>query len=164
LHETASKNAGSGQHIDGGNTKSRGENVHGDCSMIVRFFDRQDEKNSLNGSTFADSSSMLECFRLLSSRPPFFCEIEGENSFKLLVGVGGKWSCIQHGALDGSPPYLMAVAREPQLVVQDLEFLIGSTPTPIHRRCILSAELAENLISFFIRTGKKSELVEWEEI
>jgi hypothetical protein len=149
-----------------GNAKWCGDNNHGDCSMILRFFDRQDEKNPLNGSTCADSNSLLDRLRLLSSRPPFFCEIEGENGFKLLVGVGGKWSCIQHSAVDGSPPYLMAVPREPQFGVKEIEFLMGDTPTPVHRRYILRAELAEKVIAFFVETetGKKSELVDWEEI
>jgi hypothetical protein len=94
----------------------------------------------------------------------FFCEIEGENGSKLLVGVGGKWSCIQHSAIDGSPPYLMAMPREPRLGVNDMEFLMGNTPTPVHGRYILSAELVEKVISFFVETGKKSELVKWEQI
>jgi len=100
----------------------------------------------------------------LSSRPPFFAEVEGENGFNLLVGVGGKWSCLQHSAVNGSPPYLVAVPREPQFGFHDMEFLAGNTPTPIRGRYILRAELAEKVISFFVETGIKSELVEWEEI
>ena len=132
--------------------------------MIVRFFDRQDKKNSLNGSTYADSDPLFTCLRPLSSRPPFFCEIEGENGSKLLDGVGGKWSCIPHSAIEGSPPYLMAMPREQRLGVNDMEFLMGNTPTPVHGRYILSAELVEKVISFFVETGKKSELVKWEQI
>jgi hypothetical protein len=94
----------------------------------------------------------------------FFVEIEGENGFKLLVGVGGTWSCVQHSAVDGSPPYLVAVPREPQFGFQDMEFLAGNTPTPIHGRYILRAELSEKVICFFVDTRKKSELVEREEI
>src|ERR1700719_2693002 len=97
------------------------ETTYGDCLMIVSFFDVQDGTNPLNGSTYADSSSLLDCLRLLSSRPPFFCEIEGEDGFKLLVGIGGKWSCIQHSAVDGSPPYLIALPREEQFGVQGME-------------------------------------------
>jgi len=132
--------------------------------MVVTFFDRQDENNQLNGSTYVDSRSLLNCLKLLTSRSAFFCEIDSDNGFKLLVGIGGNWSCIQHSSAGGSPPYLMAVPGEPPLGAQDMEFLIGNTPTPVSRRYILGAELAEKVISYFVGTGKKSESVEWEEI
>jgi hypothetical protein len=132
--------------------------------MIVTLFDRQDERNPLNGSSHTRPSLLLDCLRLLSSRPPFFCEIEGENGFKLLVGVGGNWSCIQHSSVDRAPPYLMAVPKELQLGAQSMEFLMGNTPTPVHHRYILRAGFAEKVISFFVETGQKSESVEWAEI
>jgi hypothetical protein len=132
--------------------------------MIVTFFDRQDEGNPLNGSTFSNSSALLDCLHELSSRPPFLCEIENENGFKLLVGIGGRWSCIQHSRTDGLPPYLMAVPRETQSGVSDMEFLMGNTGTPIRGRYILKSELADKLVSFFVEAGGRSDAVEWEEI
>jgi hypothetical protein len=132
--------------------------------MIVTFFDRQDEGNPLNGSSFSNSSALLDCLHKLSARPPFFCELENENGFKLLVGIGGHWSCIQHSRKDGLPPYLMAVPREAQSRVPDMEFLMGNTGTPIRGRYVLKSELADELVSFFVKTGGRSDAAEWEEI
>ena len=132
--------------------------------MIVTFFDRQDEGNPLNGSSFSEASALLDCLHKLSSRPPFLCEVQNENGFKLLVGIGGHWSCIQHSRTDGSPPYLMAMPRMAQSDAADMEFLIGNTLTPIPSRYILKFELADKLVAVFAETGRRSDAVAWEEI
>jgi hypothetical protein len=164
LHKAAAENVGSRYYSECHNPKWGGDHVYRRCPMIVTFFDRQDESNPLSGSTFSSPSALLNHLHELSSRPPFLCEIESENGFKLLVGIGGNWSCVQHSRIDGSPPYLMAVQREAQSNIQPIEFLIGNTPTPIGGRYVLKSKVADKVISFFVETGDKSSLVEWEEI
>jgi hypothetical protein len=132
--------------------------------MIVTFFDRQDKANPDNGLMYSDAKPLLEHLNRLSSRPAFLCELEGENGFKLLVGVHRKWSCIQHSRTGGAPPYLMAVPKESQSDARDMEFLIGNTQTPISRRHILRLELAREVISVFVQMGERAESVGWEEI
>jgi len=58
----------------------------------------------------------------------------------------------------------MAFPREPQSTLENMEFLIGNTATPVYGRYILKAELAHRVISVFVERGERSDLVDWEEI
>ena len=46
--------------------------------MVVSFYDLQDLENPLNGSSFESSESLIAMLDVLTSQPPFFCELAGE--------------------------------------------------------------------------------------
>ena len=96
-------------------------------------------------------------------------EIARDNGFKLLIGIGGALGCVQYSSSDGSPPYLVAVAKDRQYLDDDqsdlqVEFLAGDTPTPIPMRRCLPYQLVKQLVVFFFRTGDRSPDVLWEEV
>src|ERR1700761_2600778 len=132
--------------------------------MIVRFYDRQDLENPLNGSSFESGESLIATLDTLTNRQPFFCELIGERGFNMLIGLGGVWSCVQHSPMDGDPPYLMALRRDDGEDGGDLEFLIENTATPVPYRFRLSREELNEVARHFVETGKPAPLVRWEEI
>jgi hypothetical protein len=102
---------------------------------------------------------------LRRSRPPFMCELIGDNGFTLTVGLAGDIGCVQHGPSDGTPPYLMAVGSNPvEPNAGEVEFVVGGTATPIDRRYSVPFKTVEQITANFIETGQRSPIVSWEEI
>jgi len=132
--------------------------------MIVRFFDRQHPDNPLNGRSFEDFDSLITILNPTKHEHPFFCELIGQNDYKILIGVGDPWSCSQYSREDGNPPYLMALHSEVNEDGNDLEFLIGYTLTPVPYRFRLSRSQLEEIVRYFIETGKCAPNFRWEEI
>jgi hypothetical protein len=131
--------------------------------MTVRFFDRQDESNPLNGHAVEHDDDLLEILDGLRGRDPFFAELVGENQYNLLLGLGGIVGSVQYSRSDGRPPYLMAVGPE-ESPGRYLEFLIGNTLTPVPRRFGLSYEVMREVAAHFQRTGERCPGVSWEEV
>jgi hypothetical protein len=129
--------------------------------MIARFFDRQDP---LNGSIVRDESHWSEMLNELQGRKPFFCELLGENGYKILVGIGKPSSCVQYSSVDGSPPYLMAVGPVPESSTGHFEFLMTNTLTPVPSRYCVPSETMKEIVAYFLRTGERCPAVSWEEI
>jgi immunity protein Imm1 of predicted polymorphic toxin system len=132
--------------------------------MIVRFFDRADDSNPLNGLAIQERRQLIEVFQGLQNRKPLFCEFFGGNGYKLLVGVAGAIGCAQYSSIDGSPPYLMAMPRNGKLEEGYQEFLLADTPTPVPKRYCMQLEAIIEIVEFFRQTGKVSPEVSWEEI
>ncbi|HLW90519.1 MAG TPA: Imm1 family immunity protein [Roseiarcus sp.] len=132
--------------------------------MIVKFHAMQDPLNQLNAKRFENCDLLIDALRRLQNREPFFCELDGQNGFKLLIGLGNPWSCVQYSKIDGEPPYLMAMAEGEKLRGDDLEFLIGNTVTPVLFRYALSQDTLRRIIRSFFETGEPSRDVRWEEI
>jgi hypothetical protein len=132
--------------------------------MTIRFFDRQDKHNDLNGTTFSDPANLVAVLESLKHRPAFFCELVGDNSYNLLVGVGSQCGCLQYSLSDGRPPYLMAVDKKPAGGSDYLDFLTGDTPTPVAGRYCLPFETVEKAAGHFLLTGERYPEVNWEEI
>jgi len=133
--------------------------------MIVRFFDLQDETNPLHLASIKDDGQLVRDLDGLRSRPPFMCELVGENAYKLLIGVGRDLGCTQYSAVGGDPPYLMAVAPNAGLRPEEyVEFLCGATPTPVPRQFVLPFGLIKDIAVHFRQTGERSPAVSWEEL
>jgi hypothetical protein len=136
--------------------------------MKLRFFDRQHLSNSLNGCTISDVSQLENILDGLRISEAFFFELEGENGYKLTIGIASTIGCVQHSRIDGELPYLVAVA--PTNNTSDdqdqeyVEFLIGNTPTPIPTRNCISLELLKPIAIEFLTTGNRLETIRWEEI
>jgi hypothetical protein len=132
--------------------------------MIVKYFDKQDRSNPLNASLIQDEAALLQTLDASQGRPPFFCELVGENGFKVLIGLGKSTGSVQHSSIDGKPPYLMAVAEGMDPINECTEYLIGNTPTPVPSRYCLPIETVREIALHFQRTGGRSTAVSWEEI
>jgi hypothetical protein len=131
--------------------------------MKIQIFDRQDYENPINGETIEEADELLDTLRRFTNRKPFLCELIGENGYNLMLGIG-KLGCAQYSPGDGKPPYLLAVAPDPDPQLEEVEFLTGDTPTAIPGRNALPFSLAEEIAACFQRTGECSKSVSWEEI
>jgi hypothetical protein len=130
--------------------------------MNVAFFDREDDANQLNGTIVQRREQLPQILDGLLNRPPFVCELVGENGFHLHVGVG-RLGHAQYSRPDGEPPYLLAVAARPGRRHEHIEFLLGGTPTPISKRyCMLFASVRE-IAAHFLETGRTHPGFVWEE-
>ncbi|MGO9005588.1 MAG: Imm1 family immunity protein [Beijerinckiaceae bacterium] len=111
---------------------------------------------------------MIKSYRFtlgLSSRiSPFFCELEGENGYKLLVGIGGDIGCTQYSREDGNPPYWMATTPATKNKQGAVDFLIADMATPVPARYCLPFDAVKDIILYFQNTGLRNPAVDWEEI
>ena len=131
--------------------------------MITRFFDRQDESNVANGALIQSERQLFDLLNRYKSRTPFFGELESENGYKLLIGIG-PIGCVQYSPVDGRPPYLMAMTPSAETSRDDLEFLTGNTLTPVSTRYALPFDIVKKVAADFLKTGDRSSAVSWEEI
>jgi immunity protein Imm1 of predicted polymorphic toxin system len=132
--------------------------------VTVRFFDRQDPTNPLDGTIVEDRKGIREIVRSSSSKEPFLAELVSESGHRLMIGLGTKGGCVQYSAND-DPPYLMAVGNPEAFEEEEyVEFLIGDTPTPISTRYLLSLPVVEEVATHFLETGKPSPARSWEEV
>lgn len=132
--------------------------------MNIQFFDRQDRSNPRNAMMVSDPKVLLSWIDEMHRRPPFFCELIGENGAKLLLGISNTLGCAQYSVSDGSPPYLMAVGNEPEDNDRFMEFLTANTDTPVPIKFCLPLERIKKIAADFIQRGERSPSVDWEEI
>lgn len=132
--------------------------------MTVFFFDRQDTTNPSQGAKIESPEWLLARLSELQQRPPSFCELEAENGYSLLLGVGPERGCVQFSGTDGSRPYLMALADDDRDDEEYMEFLTANTDTPIPRRYCLPMDEIRQISSVFLTTGQRSGSVTWEEV
>jgi len=81
--------------------------------MNVLYVNQQDDLDSMNGAVIADGARLAELLDGRRKKPPFLARLSGENGFELMIGIGGRFGCVQHSRSDGEPPYLMAVSPNP---------------------------------------------------
>ncbi|MEE8450907.1 MAG: Imm1 family immunity protein [Thermoguttaceae bacterium] len=132
--------------------------------MKISFFDRQDESNPNHGVPVQDSTWLMVRIDELRKRDPSFCELEAQNGYKLLLGIGQDRGCAQYSALDGSPPYLMATDVSVDDDEDCMEFLTANTDTPVPTRYCLPVEQIKEIAREFVGTGERSEEFIWEEV
>ncbi len=132
--------------------------------MSITFCDIQDSSNPFNSSTVSNPQDLLTLLNSMLERSPFFCELVGDNGYKLLVGIGPRVGCAQYSPADGGVPYLMAVAPKEIQPTVNVGFLTGDTLSPVPGRYCLPIEVIKRIASDFVETGTASSVVEWEEI
>jgi hypothetical protein len=132
--------------------------------MNVEFFDRQDNRNPLNGLIVSQKPFLLKLLDDLQGRSPFFCELLGQNGYKVLLGIGGTRGCVQYSRTDGTPPYLMAVSTDQDVSTEFFEFLIGDTRSPVPSRYCSPFDTVKDIAAYFQMTGERSPAISWEEI
>jgi hypothetical protein len=132
--------------------------------MKVRYVNRQDNSDPMNGSAVAEADKLAELLDGRRNSVPFIADLAGDNGFELMIGVAGDLGCAQFSRLDGKPPYLMAVSAHPPPVEAGyFEFLAASTPTPIAARYIISFDELKQIACHFADTGGRSDAVSWQE-
>jgi hypothetical protein len=136
--------------------------------MKAAFNDMQDHSSSLDGAAVHDRQELFAVLDNARDREPFGCELEGENGYKLTLGVGKDVGFVQHGRADGradgDTPYMVAVAPENYWHQEYAKFLVADTPTPIPQRFCLPFEMVKQIAAYFIETGERSPAFSWEEI
>jgi hypothetical protein len=119
-----------------------------------------------DGALIHESDTLLDIFEQLQRRAPFILELEGENGYRLTVGIGGPVGCIQHSSKSGEPPYLIAVAKNSKRSADEEEyvFLCGGQDTAVRgNRCVPFATL-QRVACHFLETGLRSTEVDWVEV
>lgn len=133
-------------------------------SMKAVFNDMQDPSSGLDGATVHDRGDLSTLLESVLDRKPFGCELEGENGYKLTLGIGKEVCFVQHGPSNGDPPYLLALGPQDFWKHECADFLVGDTPSPIPQRFCLPFEMAIDIVAYFLETGERCPAVCWEEI
>jgi hypothetical protein len=130
----------------------------------LEFFDHETHADASKRRSILDETDLLGLFHSLIHRKPFFFELRGENGYSLFIGIGTSVGCLQHSLTNGDLPYMMAVNVQSNDSSKYLEFISGGTATPVSMRYCLPIQLVIDIAVYFLRTGKRSPAVPWEEI
>jgi hypothetical protein len=132
--------------------------------MRIQFYDRQDAENALNGTKVASADHLLSLIENLRYRPPFFCELVGDNGLNLLIGIGGDIGCTQYSRADGIQPYWMATSSATKEKQGFIDFLAADTSTSVPARFCLPFEAIAQIATHFVERGLRDRSADWEEI
>lgn len=130
--------------------------------MKVKFIDLEDENSPARNQLFEDADSLLAQVESANKREPFFCQLEADNGYKLLLGLGPTEGCAQYSKSSDSPPYLMALGNNNTNT--DQSFLISGSATPVKSKYLLSIANVKEIADCFLESGKTTDIVQWEEI
>ena len=131
--------------------------------MQVEFFDLEDELSPFHGASLSAAAELARIIEASRAREPFFCELVGENGYKLTIGLGKDIGCVQYSPSSGDPPYLMAMARDANARGY-VEFLAGGQPSEVPAYYCVPIEMVKQIALCFIETGRASDAVRWEEL
>ena len=131
--------------------------------MDVEFHDLEDEFSPFHGARIRSAAKLAGIIDASRTREPFFCELVGENGYKLTIGLGADVGCVQYSPSDGELPYLMAIPDVPTAGA-DVAFSAGGQSAAIPERYYLPFDLAKQIAIFFLETGSRSPAVRWEEL
>jgi hypothetical protein len=132
--------------------------------MKVRYLNQQDELDPMNGRVIAESLKLAELLESRRNDSPFLADLVGDNDFHIEIGIGGYIGCAQFSNMNGDPPYLMAMSKNPPMKIGYVEFLINNTPTPFAARYIISFAELKEVALHFMKTGGRSDRVMWREL
>jgi len=133
--------------------------------MTTVFQDLQHEDNPQNGRILSNRDAVLSLLdQLARAERPYMCQFTGDDGFNLLIGIAHDFGCAQHSSNDGQPPFLMATSSIGSSQPDDMEFLVGDTPTPIDGRYRLSFDELCEVVAAFVATGEGSSRVSWEQL
>lgn len=117
-----------------------------------------------DGMLVDDLDNLRNILDQLQRRDPFILELEGDNGYRLTVGIGGPVSCIQHSSNDGEPPYLVAVPKDvKQRREEACVFLCGDQATEIRADQCVPFAVLRSVALHFLQTGDRSNEVDWVE-
>lgn len=131
--------------------------------MGVIFQDLHSPDNPLNGASLETADAIADLFQAMRGREPFFFDLRDECEATLTIGFAGDAGCVQH-AIAGEPPYLMAVNDGAVADGKFVEFLSGSTLTPVPSLFILPIDRVRVIAIDFPGNGDKSKNMAWVEL
>ena len=116
-----------------------------------------------DGLHLDDSEKLRDILEQLQRRDPIILELEGENGYRMTVGIGGPVACIQHSSSNGEPPYLVAVMKDAASGRQEEDhvFLCGGQATEIRGRHCVPFSVLQSVACYFLETGDRSQDVDW---
>jgi hypothetical protein len=132
--------------------------------MIIYFRNYQDKLDPNHGCAISSENELISLLDNARSEAPFMAEFCGAGDFHIEIGIGGDFGCVQYSRVDGEPPYLMAVSRQPAMKRGYIESQCGGTPTPVGARNILRFDELREVVLYFMRTGERSSTVSWREV
>jgi hypothetical protein len=132
--------------------------------MKVRYLNYQNELDPMNGAVITAGENLAELLDKRRNEPPFLAELSGDNGYHIEFGIGGDIGCVQHSPANGKAPYLMAISAHPPMKSGYIEFLTADTPTPFAARYIISFDELKAIALHFLKTGKRSDEVLWQEL
>lgn len=104
----------------------------------------------------------LENFIDEHSKGSIMGEFESENGFKIDIGIDENLGMVQYFAIDGDPPYFMAVSPT-QIVEGSHDFIMTGAPSEILGKYCLPLDVFKKIVMDFFETGQRSSSVKWEE-
>jgi hypothetical protein len=132
--------------------------------MIVRYFNNQNELDPMSGKAITENTVLANLLDSRRQDQPFLADLCGDNSFQIMIGIGGNASCVQYSRMDNKPPYLMAVSTQPPMKRGYVEFLVNNTLTAIAARYIISFNEMKKIALHFLETGERSNGVSWQSL
>lgn len=133
--------------------------------MRVTLHNLQRPDDPLNGTHVESADrlgSVLDQFQLCE---PFILELEGENGFRLTIGIGGPLGCVQYASSCGAPPYLMGILKQLRPPsTSEYVFLCGDQETPISEDHCVPYLVLRSVAAHFLETGGRSSEVNWVDV
>lgn len=130
--------------------------------MKIHYLNHQNKRDPMHGAFITGSAQLAGLLDNARREPPFVANLEGDNGYEILMGIGKKFGWAQFSRSNSGGPYLMAVSPEPPLKRGYLEFLAANTPTPIAARCVIRFDELKKVALDFLKTGEKSDVVSWQ--
>lgn len=96
------------------------------------------------------------------NKAPVLAVIEKtETGESITIGLGAQYSVINYSPANANPPYLSSVGDFENDDVLEFWYLGHLSEIP-HRNCI-SHELAKDALQYFVKYGKLTQSIKWEE-
>lgn len=131
-------------------------------TMKAVFNHEQDHSPQLDGAIVQNRDELFALLDSFKGKQPFVGELVGDNGYKLMIGIGDQFGCVQYS--NDHVPYLMALAPGAHPDEEYVDFLMGNTPSPVPKRNCLPFEKVKEIAAHFIETGERSSAVSWEEV
>jgi immunity protein Imm1 of predicted polymorphic toxin system len=132
--------------------------------MIVFFQNFQDTADPDNWRAIYSAHELIDLLDKKRCASPFIAHFSAANDFRIEIGIGGDFGCVQISRMDDKPPYLMAVSHQPPMKRGYIEFLCGGTPTPVGASNILTFDELKSVLLDFLETGERSDKVSWRPV
>lgn len=132
--------------------------------MQVILHDLENPRSHEHGLQIETPEELSSTLDRIQHRDPFMLELESGYGFRLIIGIGGPVACAQHSPGSGDPPYLVAIGNPASSNDEETSFLCGGTPTPVSKRRCISYETLKRIAIHFLKTGKPSPELLWEEV
>lgn len=125
------------------------------------LFDRSSaEWRSDPGKAIRSADELLSVLHACAQGKPRVFELDAPEGAHLQLGLGGAYACAQFVTAD-DPPFSFDAETRSVTASDDVEFLLGGTPTPIAPEFCLSFAEALEVAEYFFETGQRDPTIVW---